>query len=770
MLKEKCFPLSGTRLLALGLTLLIGLAAPGAGSAQGIGGTSSSTILDIQVQGNQRIEAETVRSYMVISRGDEYDAAEVDRSLKALFATGLFADVTITRRGQSLIVDVIENPIINRIIFEGNDKLKSDDLGEEAQLRPRIVYTRAKVQSDVQRMMQLYRRSGRFAATIDPKVVQLPQNRVDLIYEIKEGEVTGVSRINFLGNKRFSDGDLRDVMVTQESRWWKFLTSEDNYDPDRLAFDQEQIRKHYFARGYADFRIVSAVAELTRNRESFFITITVDEGERYTIGDVRVESALRDLSPRVLTPLVITKPGDIYNDSLIDSTIDFMTFLAGRMGYAFIDIRSRISKHPETQTLDIVYEVIEGPRTYVERIEIHGNMRTLDTVIRREFRLAEGDSFNTQKLERSRQRIRALGFFSNVEVEQRPGSREGRTIIDVEVEETSTGELSLGAGFSGTENFIGELSIRERNLLGRGQDLRLRLSVSSLTQQIDLSFTEPFFMNRDVSAGIDLFTRQQDLQFQSGFDQSSTGFGLRFGFAISEFLRVGTRYSFRRDRIGNVSPFASRFVIAQQGAEVISSVGYSLLYDITDDALVPTNGYRVILSQDLAGLGGTVKNLRSSISFDWYKPIWKDFVAKLALTEGYIMGIGEDVKLNNRFFIGGDSFRGFEPGGIGPRDINTGDALGGNLYYVGEAEINFPFGPASDLGVRGAFYINAGSLVDVDDKGAGIVDKGAIRVTAGVGISWRSPFGPIRIDFAKAVRKQDFDETEVFRFSVGSRF
>ncbi|MFQ5533307.1 MAG: outer membrane protein assembly factor BamA [Sphingomonadales bacterium] len=731
-------------------------------------------ITEIRVEGNQRIEADTIRSYMLVAPGDDYAPDYVDHSLKALFATGLFADVTIRRDDGIVTVTVVENPIINRVALEGNKQLKEDDLLEEAQLGPRVVYTRAKVRNDVQRMIELYRRSGRFAATVEPKVIRLPQNRVDLVYEINEGPKSGVRRINFIGNKDFSGGDLSDVIATKEKRWWRFLTSNDTYDPDRLAFDRELLRQHYLTRGYADFRVISAIAELTPDRRDFFITVTLEEGEIYDIGKVDVESQIRDLDPETLRPLIRNREGKRYNAEHIDQTIDALTAVAGLQGYAFLNVRPRITRDREAREMNITYRILEAPRVYVERINIRGNSRTLDRVIRREFRLVEGDAFNTAKLRRSQVRIRGLGFFEEVEVEERVGTKPDRTVIDVTVEERATGELSIGAGFSSVDNIVGELSVRERNLLGRGQDLRLALSVSSRRQTVDLGFTEPRFMGRNLAAGFDLFANRTDFQRQASFDQKSYGASLRTIFPVTELVAMSTRYTLRVDELTNVSIFASPFVQASEGTFTTSSLSYSLAYDSRNDRLKPTLGSLFVWSQDLAGLGGNIRYIRSRLNYEYYHPLplapLEKFIFNLRLQQGWIIGLGQDVRINDRFFLGNPTMRGFDIAGIGPRDAVTLDALGGNIMYTGTMAVLIPLGPAEEFGIRTSAFVDFGALGKVEESGTSVLATGDPRVSAGISLAWDSPFGPIRFDFAKAIVKEPFDETEFFQFNIGAQF
>jgi outer membrane protein insertion porin family len=731
----------------------------------------SDVIQEVRVEGTQRIEPETVRSYLAIQPGDPYDADRVDRSLKSLFATGLFADVTLRREGNVLVVRVVENPIINRIAFEGNSKLEDQTLQQEIQLRPRVVYTRTKVQSDVKRILDLYRRNARFAATVEPKVIPLDQNRVDLVFEIDEGPTTGIKGITFIGNQHFTDGRLREVIQTTESRWWRFLTTDDSYDPDRITYDRELLRRFYLAQGYAEFRVLSAVAELAPERDGFYVTYTLDEGERYKFGKIDITTQLKNLEPEDLRPFIVMKEGDWYNSDLVEKSINQITDAVGNRGYAFVDVRPRPELDRENHVVNLTFDVNEGPRVYVERIDVVGNVRTLDKVVRREFRLVEGDAFNTSRLRRSQQRIRNLGFFKKVDVKNEPGSAPDKTVITVEVEEQSTGELSLGAGFSTTEGPLADVSIRERNLLGRGQDLRAAFLISGRTQQIDLSFTEPYFLDRNIAAGFDLFRIVRDNQDRSSFDQYSVGGAIRFGFQLTENLRETVRYTLRNDEIRNVDPDASRFIRDQEGQRTTSAIGHTLFYDRRDNRIDPTEGYFVSLSNDLAGLGGDTRYIRTRLSGGYYYPVSApDWVLSFVSEVGHIQGLGEDVGIQDRFFIGGDTLRGFKTGGIGPRDITTDDALGGNTFGTGSVALTFPLGLPQELGVTGRVFTDFGTLFNIDQSGDGIVDKRSLRASIGTGVSWKSPFGPIRVDFGVPVVKESFDETELFRVSFGTRF
>lgn len=764
--------LRGVRRASCGLIALLLLMPLAAGTfvapshAQALG----ERLREIRVEGAQRIEADTVRSYMGLRAGDRVDPGVLDKSLKALFATGLFADVNIRQDGPDVVVRVVENPIINRIAFEGNKRISNEILNDEVKLRPRIVFTRSRVQTDLQRIMDVYRRSGRFSATVVPKVIQLPQNRVDLVFEISEGELTEIRKIAFVGNKEFDDGDLREVIQTRESAWYRFLSSDDTYDPDRLTFDRELLRRHYLSKGYADFRVISAVAELTPDSSAFFVTFTVDEGERYKFGKIDITTQLRDLDVEKLREEQSIETGDWYNADEVEGLIGRLTDAVGVLGYAFVDIRPRVKRDRKARTIDVTFVIQEGPRVFVELVKISGNVRTLDEVIRREVLLVEGDAFNTSKLRRTRKRIRNLGFFERVEIENKAGSERDKTVIDVTVKERSTGEISFGAGFSTSSGVLGDASIRERNLLGRGQDLRLGVQIGERQQQIDLSFTEPYFLDKNVSAGFDIFRTSRDLQDESSFDRETLGFALRTGYRITEPLSQTWRYTLREDKITDIASGASLAIREQEGEFITSSIGQTLLYDKRDDRFNPTDGYFVELENIVAGLGGDSHYLRNELTTGTFHQIFDKWVVNVGGGAGYIVGLGDDIRIIDRFFLGGKTLRGFEDSGVGPRDLATGDAIGGNWFYRGTVGLTFPLGLPNEFGLRGRIFTDAGSIGKNDSSLATLTDTASVRMSVGTGILWDSPFGPVNIDFAQAILKEDFDETELVRFSFGARF
>ena len=802
------------------------LAIPAIGQEAPPVAAAPTIIKSIQVQGNQRVESNTVASYLLIAPGDPYSETRIDTSIKTLYATGLFADVAIDPRDGNILIQVIENPIINRVILEGNKSLKTDKITDEIEAEPRSIFTRSNVQADVQRIIELYRQSGRFAATVSPKVVQQPQNRVDLIFEITEGPVTGVKRINFIGNAEYPDRRLRKEIATAESIWYKFFSSNDNYDPGRLEYDREQLRTFYTNRGFADFRVVSAVAELTPDQEDFYITFTVDEGEEYTWGDVTVETQLDELDPEFLKRLVPIRKGTIYNASRVEDAIDTLNFAAGTTGYAFVDIQPDIKRNRDTKTVDLVFNVVEGPRVYIERIDIVGNTTTLDYVIRRELELVEGDAFNRILLDRSRNRVRALRFFEEVEITETQGSAPDRAVVEVAVKEQPTGELSFSAGFSSADAFLVDLSITQRNLRGRGQLLRFVIRASSNRREIDLRFTEPRFLGRNLAAGVELFDVTIDFLEEAGFRQSRTGGQVTLAFPLTEYTSLTTRYSLRTEDIEfpeqaqcagfEATGFGSNTRLAslceQAGGRLSSIFGYTFAWDRRNDPITPTGGFDVRWSQDLAGIGGDVKYLRTDIRANAYKGLYKNVIASATLAGGYIRGWGGDpVTINDRYFKGNFDFRGYDNAGIGPRsvlvDAQTGqitqrlNALGGNAFGLASTEVSFPLGVPSLLG---SIFLEAGTVGLLDenfqsnivqnsnvtglragDDCSAIVDDGndattticqrtiddlSIRAMLGASIFWESPFGPIRFDFTKPLRQFDYDDRESFQFTTRTRF
>jgi len=856
--------------------------APAAPAAPAPTAPVSGTIRAVNVVGSQRLEPDTVRSYTALRPGGVYTRESVDQALKDLFATELFADVQIRDDNGTLTIEVRENPVINRIILEGNKRIKEDKIRPEIRLAPRQIFTRSKARADVARIIELYRRQGRFAATVEPKMVQLDQNRVDIVFEVNEGPRSKVRQINILGNEKFSDGDLRSQMATKQSRLFRIFSSRDSYDPDRLAYDQQKLRQFYLTEGYADFRVISAVAELTPDKRDFIITYVVEEGDRYKFGDVAVESELRDFDTNTVNKLITIKKGDWYNAKRVEDTVDGITETAGLFGYAFADVNPNFRRNGAEKTMGLTFRVANAPRVYVERVEINGNTQTQDKVIRREFRLAEGDAFNSFQVKRSQDRINSLGFFQeNLEIEQKPGSGPDKIILETNVQEKSTGELQLSAGFSSLERFIVNASITQRNFRGKGQLLRTSINYSSYSKSIEASFTEPYLFDRNIALGGDIFRRDYNSfnylgsERNTTYQQVSTGFSIRAGVPLTEFWQAQVRYSLVHDDVtldrntffnsnGECEPLlAGRYLCDAIGTRLTSSLGYTIAFDNTNNRLRPSAGNRLSVSQDFAGLGGDVKYLRTVANASKYWKVLGNFIFSLSLEGGHMLPLEnqrvdsagnpvEKIRLTDRFFLGEPQIRGFDIRGVGPRvqrrqyDATTDtlvtdrnsivdDALGGRTYYMGRAELEIPLGSgAREMGLRPSIFVDVGSVfgvrrpklttladfpVDADGKptskilpildsggrqqcqdttsgaltqvpSTGICGTGTTlygntiapfeeqflgnspkpRVSVGFGVNWNSPFGPFRIDVARALIKERGDDTKLFTFNVGTQF
>ncbi len=751
--------------------------------------SQSGVIGRITLQGNERIDSETILSYLPLAVGDTVDPAKIDTALKALFRTDLFSDVKIELQGSDLVVMVVENPVINQVLFEGNSNIKTDKLQDEIQIRPRGVFTKSKVEEDVGRIVELYRREGRISATVTPKIIELPQRRVDLVFEIYEGPKSGIIRVNFLGNNQFSAGDLRNVVVTKQSEWYKFFASNDNYDPDRIEYDREQLRKYYRNRGFYDFRIISSVAELAPDRNGFAVTYTLDEGARYRFGKITVNTQLKKLNGDILKRFLPIHEGQIYQDDKIEQATDALTFSAGAAGFAFVDVRPRYTSNPTKHTVDVTFDVREGPRVYIDRIDIVGNTATLDYVIRRQLNVAEGDAYNRALVDRSKNSVKSLGFFKDVDITNTPGSSPDRTNLLVRVTEQPTGQLSFSAGYSSVDKLVGDVGISQSNFRGRGQNLSLRLSVGTLRQQVDLSFTEPHFLDRNLSAGWDLYAYRYNFEQYGSYNTTSAGGTVRLAFPLAPNALLTTRYTLRTDDVivpayeclpdGNNT--VSLALCEQAGSYLTSLVGYTLGYDRRNDSVLPTRGYNLSFSQDIAGFGGTVHYLRNDLRGGWYHGINKDYIFSLTGSAGYIDGWnGNTIRISDRFYEGGDTFRGFQIAGIGPRDVQYGDALGGKLYAIGTAEMTIPNYLPPQYGIKTALFTDFGTLglldkADTINPNNGqtiptILDDLGFRMSAGLSVFWKSPMGPLRFDFSQIIRKDSYDKTELFRFSTSTRF
>jgi outer membrane protein insertion porin family len=753
--------------------------------------TATHRIERIIVKGNERIEQGTILSYLPIQPHTTVTEEQLGEAYTALFQSGLFADIRrLEVSGTDLTVEVVENPIINRVLFEGEKALKEDKLRDEISVRPRGVFTRNRVQQDVQRIIELYRRSGRISATVTPKIVELPQKRIDLIFEIDEGPKSGVLDVNFIGNKQYSDNDLRDVIVTERSVFYKFFASNDNYDPDRIEYDEQKLRDYYRNHGYYDFTVLSSVAELKPERNAFLINYTIDEGRQYHFGKVTVKTELKRLDGAVLQRLLPIAAGDIFSDDKIKAATDALTYAAGVVGFAFVDIRPDYTPNPVTGQIDVVFNVSEGPRVYVERVDIVGNTQTLDKVIRREMRLAEGDAYNRQLKEASTDAIRRLNFFQDVSIEEESGSAPDKTDLRVKVQEKATGQLAFSAGYSSIDKLVVDASVEQSNFRGRGQSVRAIVSVGSLRQQIDLSFTEPRWRGRNNAAGFDLYSYRYDYSQQAGYTSNTTGLQLFTAFPLSTNSQFRTNYTIRTDNINIPTLTCSGSNLpstcSQVGTKITSSVGYTWTFDSRNDSRNPTRGYTLAFSQEFAGLGGDINYVKSELTGSWYHAFTKNYVFSAVGAVGDITGYGGDsVRINDRFFKGGQTFRGFQIAGIGPRDTSTNTAFGGKVYGIGTLELTVPTFWPEQYGIQASLFTDFGTLGQVDhadrltctsgtppvcNVNSALKDDLGLRASAGVSIAWKSPLGPIQLDFSRILKKDLYDRPETFRFSTSTKF
>ncbi|WP_420394060.1 outer membrane protein assembly factor BamA [Acuticoccus sp.] len=749
-----------------------------------VGSAAAAVVSTIVVEGNQRVDDETVRAYVTIEPGASFGPREIDESIDALFATGLFENVSINQRGGTLVVSVVENAVINRVSFEGNRAVNDANLESVVESRSRSVFRRAQVQSDVQRILEVYRRRGNYRASVEPQVINRGEGRVDLIFDITEGERTEIARISFIGNRAFSDSRLRDVIRTKEAGLLGFLRATDTYDPERLQADQELLRRYYFNRGFADFRLLSATADYDRERNAFFVTFTLDEGTQYEFGTVRVDTTLADLDPDELSSRVKSRPGRRYSAEKIERSLEDLTLEANRQGYPFAAVVPTGERNFEDGTIDVVYRVDQGTQAFIERVEIVGNTTTRDYVIRREFDIAEGDAYNRILIDRAERRLRALGFFETVRISTSPGSAPDRVIVTVAVTEQATGKVSFGIGYSTSDSIVGDVSVEERNFLGRGQYVKASLGGGLRTQSAELSFTEPYLFGYRLQGGFDLYTRRQDDFDGRDYTTNETGGALRLGVPLTEETAVQVFYNlFNRDvsvddqecESGDL-PIA---VCESEGSRLTSLIGTSLIYNNLDDQYNPREGIYAKATAEVAGLGGDTYFVRGTARARAYQELVPAYgiLGFVAIEGGAMEALDDELRIQDQFFLGGSKVRGFDPTGIGPRDELTDEALGGRYYVAATVEATFPvpFLPP-EANLTAAVFADAGSLWGVDpdirSRNAGpiVSNDFDLRASGGVGIAWQSPFGPIRADFAVPFAENEADKTQVFRLSGGTRF
>ena len=801
--------------LALSCLILGGILV-GAGSVTVAfsGAAVAQTANSIVVEGSRRVEADTIRSYFKPGPGGRIGPEQEDEALKALIATGLFSDVRINHAGGRIVVTVVENPVINRVAFEGNKKAKDEQLNAEVQSKPRGTLSRPTVQADVQRIIEIYHRTGRFDVSVDPKIIELPNNRVDLVFEIREGDKTGIKDIRFVGTKAYSSSRLKEVVKTSESNILSFLQTTDIYDPDRIEADRDLLRRFYLKHGYADVRIVSAIGEYDPAKKGFVVTYTIDEGAQYRVGTVEVISNVHAIDPAGLRSQLKLGEGSVYNADLVEKTVEAMTIQAARQGYAFANVRPRGDRNFEAKTINLAFVVEEGARAYIERINIRGNTRTRDYVIRREFDLGEGDAYNRALIDRAERRLKNLNYFKTVKITNEPGSAPDRVVINVDVEEQPTGEFSISGGYSTADGLIGEVSVADRNLMGRGNYAKASVSYGQYVRGFDLTFVEPFLFGYRMAGGIDLFARQNFRSSYVSYDSQTVGTNLRLGFALTEEIAFQPRYSFYQQKITlpiqyNNCQFSSNALInggtgvtpaneangsdtsilangpfggcyadgeaslairkeLAAGPVNVSLVGYTMSYNTLDNNKLPTSGLFAELRQDFAGVGGDVDFIRTSVETRKYYEVFSDVVSVFKLQAGNISSWGgQQLRMLDHFQMGPNLVRGFSPAGIGPRDLTPGttnDALGGSLYWGASVEAQTPlyFLP-KDVGIKLAVFADAGSLwsykgptfwnVTGETLQVGLDSPSMIRSSVGVGLLWDSPLGPLRFDLAYPITK-----------------
>ena len=774
----------------------------------------AQTASSIVVEGSRRVEADTIRSYFKPGPGGRIGPEQEDEALKALVATGLFSDVRINHTGGRIVVMVVENPVINRVAFEGNKKAKDEQLNAEVQSKPRGTLSRPTVQADVQRIIEIYHRTGRFDVSVDPKIIELPNNRVDLVFEIREGDKTGIKDIRFVGTKAYSSSRLKDVVKTSESNILSFLQTTDIYDPDRVEADRDLLRRFYLKHGYADVRIVSAIGEYDPAKKGFVVTYTIDEGAQYRVGTVEVISNVHAIDPAGLRSQLKLGQGSVYNADLVEKTVEAMTIQAARQGYAFANVRPRGDRNFEAKTINLAFVVEEGARAYIERINIRGNTRTRDYVIRREFDLGEGDAYNRALIDRAERRLKNLNYFKTVKITNEPGSAPDRVVLNVDVEEQPTGEFSISGGYSTADGLIGEVSVADRNLMGRGNYAKASVSYGQYVRGFDLTFVEPFLFGYRMAGGIDLFARQNFRSSYVSYDSQTVGTNLRLGFALTEEIAFQPRYSFYQQKITlpnqyNNCQFSSNALIngglgvtpaneangsdtnvlangpfggcyadgeaslairkeLAAGPVNVSLVGYTMSYNTLDNNKLPTSGLFAELRQDFAGVGGDVDFIRTSVETRKYYEVFSDVVSVFKLQAGNISSWGgQQLRMLDHFQMGPNLVRGFSPAGIGPRDLTPGttnDALGGSLYWGASVEAQTPlyFLP-KDVGIKLAVFADAGSLwsykgptfwnVTGETLQVGLDSPSMVRSSVGVGLLWDSPLGPLRFDLAYPITK-----------------
>ncbi|NKN36468.1 outer membrane protein assembly factor BamA [Agrobacterium sp. a22-2] len=739
----------------------------------------AAVIQRIDVRGAQRVGVEAVRSNITIEPGKSFSNTDIDESVKRLYATGFFSDVRISVSGSSLVISVSENQLVNQVVFNGNRKIKDDKLVGIVQTQPLGPYSDTLISADIERIREAYRAIGRSDIEVTTQVVPVAEGRVNLAFVINEGDRTKISQINFVGNQAYGDGRLAAVLTTKKSSPLSFLTRKDVYNEDKLRADEEALRQFYYNHGYADFRVISSDVTMNEETNEYAITITVDEGERYKFGNVAVESTVEGIDGNELSGLLETRAGSTYSARDVQKSMEAISQRVSAAGYPFARVVPRGDRNLENNTIGVTYLVDQGDRAYVERIEIRGNTRTRDYVIRREFDISEGDAFNQEVISRAKRRLEALGYFTTVNIGTSAGSAPDRVVIVVNVEDQSTGSFGIGAGYSvGGDGLLVEASVEEKNFLGRGQFIRLAAGAGTEdSQTYNFSFTEPYFLGYRLAAGFDLF--KSNTSSNDDYDYEEQGVTLRVTAPITEDLATTLRYTYKEmDYTLNDTDYADLSGpyqdLIDQGSFQQSVVGHSIVYNTLDDRILAREGIYASFTHEYAGLGGDSEFYKLYGKVKYYHTLSDeaDIIGSLSGSAGHVMGTGDDLNIFDQFMIGGKEIRGFENGGIGPRMPN-GDALGGTTYFTASAEASMPIpGVPQDFNLRAAFFADAGTLYgnEVGNSAGAVGTDMSLRASVGAGIIWISPFGPLRFDYAVPVMKEDFDETQEFRFSMANQF
>ncbi|NBX52784.1 MAG: outer membrane protein assembly factor BamA [Proteobacteria bacterium] len=729
------------------------------------------------ISGLERIDEATVLKYFENLKNDKSLPHNLEKIRKNLLETEYFSSVNINLKNQTISLEVTENPIVYETKFIGNKKIDEEALISETTLKKRSIFSQSKLQSDIKRINEIYVKSGRFLSKIEPKIIKKDQNRIELIYEIEEGPKAKIGEIYFIGNNAFSDRELSERISTKKSIWWKFLSSSDMYDSDRIEFDKELLRRYYNNNGFADFTTISSMAQINRNKDNFFITFLVEEGIKYKIGEINIINHVEGFEAEILNEKLLFKSGAIYNAEAIEKTIDAMTEIMSEKSYAFANIEPILKRNQDKKIIDIDFIINETPRIFIDKIKIFGNTRTLDEVIRRELRIREGDPYNINKINRSKQRIENLGYFDKVDFNTKKIGETDLVDLEITVNEKRTGELNLGLGYSKLDGFNVNTGIRENNLFGTGQKLGFNIQKSFANLSADVNYSKPYFLGRPIDVGFEIFRINSAKRNTRVFEIDNSGFKLNASYSITEFLDHLISYSYNAQNIGNITQGSSLATQMTQGNYIYSSIENSLFYDRTDNRIDPRKGYFFSISQTYTGIGGDIHNLKHQGRASYFIPtINRDIILKLMTRGGVVQGIGEDVNIQNNFFLGGNDIRGFAFYGIGPRvqsskSINNNEAVGGKIYYVGTLELRFPVGLPRELGINGALFWDNGVIKGVDKsikQRAEIADSGKLRSSVGFSVFWASPMGPIRLDFAKILQKTKYDKSQTFNINFGT--